>query len=168
LIAQNISLRADADTTHCRQVVAATAYLHSHSIVHRDLKPENILYKTRDPNSQLVIADFGIAKHLEPDEELTCTAGSVGYAAPEVLTGKGHGMKVDLWSIGWVDRLFSAGRHLIASGDGVLMPSKGDCLHAVVWLLAVPIRGQGGVRKGNDEGQDCVPRTVLEERQPDG
>lgn len=87
-----------------RQVVAATAYLHSHSIVHRDLKPENILYKTRDPNSQLVIADFGIAKHLEPDEELTCTAGSVGYAAPEVLTGKGHGMKVDLWSIGWVDR----------------------------------------------------------------
>jgi serine/threonine protein kinase len=109
LIAQNISLRVGADKPHCRQVVAATAYLHAHSIVHRDLKPENILYKTRDPNSQLVIADFGIAKHLEPNEELTCTAGSVGYAAPEVLTGKGHGMKVDLWSIGWVDRLILPG-----------------------------------------------------------
>jgi calcium/calmodulin-dependent protein kinase I len=86
--------------TEHRQVLAATAYLHAHSIVHRDLKPENILYKTREPDSQLVIADFGIAKHLEPDEEITSMAGSFGYAAPEVLTGVGHGVKVDLWSIG--------------------------------------------------------------------
>jgi hypothetical protein len=48
------------------------------------------------------------------------------------------------------------------------MPFKGDCLHAVVWLLAVPIGGQGGVRQGNDEGEDSVSRTVLEKRQPDG
>jgi calcium/calmodulin-dependent protein kinase I len=69
--------------------------------VHRDLKPENILYKTKDPDSQVVIADFGIAKHLEtPDEELTSMAGSHGYVAPEVLLGVGHGMKVDCWSIG--------------------------------------------------------------------
>ena len=47
-----------------------------------------------------MIADFGIAKHLEADEELFSMAGSFGYAAPEVLTGKAHGMKVDCWSIG--------------------------------------------------------------------
>ena len=85
------------------QVLSATAYLHSHNVVHRDLKPENIIYKTRSPQSQLVIADFGIAKHLETaDEEITSMAGSFGYAAPEVLSGKGHGVKVDCWSIGWV------------------------------------------------------------------
>lgn len=83
-----------------RQVLQATAYLHSHSIVHRDLKPENIIYKTKSPHSPIVIADFGIAKHLEADEELTSMAGSFGYAAPEVLMGKKHGLKVDLWSIG--------------------------------------------------------------------
>ncbi|KAK4689195.1 calcium/calmodulin-dependent protein kinase I, partial [Tremellales sp. Uapishka_1] len=83
------------------QVLSATAYLHAHQIVHRDLKPENILYKTRHPDSPIVIADFGIAKHLESaDEELVSMAGSFGYAAPEILLGKGHGYKVDCWSIG--------------------------------------------------------------------
>ncbi|WRT65351.1 uncharacterized protein IL334_002294 [Kwoniella shivajii] len=92
----------EKDALECiRQVCSATAYLHSHQIVHRDLKPENILYKTKDPNSQIVIADFGIAKHLEnPDEELIDAAGSFGYAAPEVLMGTGHGVKCDCWSIG--------------------------------------------------------------------
>lgn len=49
---------------------------------------------------ELVIADFGIAKHLDPGEVLTSLAGSPGYAAPEVLLHKGHGSAVDLWSIG--------------------------------------------------------------------
>ncbi|WWC87626.1 uncharacterized protein L201_002516 [Kwoniella dendrophila CBS 6074] len=92
----------EKDALDCiRQVCSATSYLHSHQIVHRDLKPENILYKTKEPNSQIVIADFGIAKHLEtPEEELQDAAGSFGYAAPEVLMGTGHGVKCDCWSIG--------------------------------------------------------------------
>ncbi|WWC68882.1 uncharacterized protein I206_102818 [Kwoniella pini CBS 10737] len=92
----------EKDALDCiRQVCSATSYLHSHQIVHRDLKPENILYKSKDPNSRIVIADFGIAKHLEnPDEVLQDAAGSFGYAAPEVLTGSGHGVKCDCWSIG--------------------------------------------------------------------
>lgn len=90
-------------TSVSRQVLQATAYLHEHNVAHRDLKPENILYKTHDADSPLVIADFGIAKHLEtPDEECVDAAGSFGYAAPEVLQGKPHGMKVDCWSIGYV------------------------------------------------------------------
>ena len=90
-----------ADPIRSRQVLSATAYLHAHNIVHRDLKPENIIYKTKDPHSPIVIADFGIAKHLEtPDAEVQSMAGSLGYAAPEVLEGKSHGVKVDDWSIG--------------------------------------------------------------------
>ncbi|KPV72679.1 uncharacterized protein RHOBADRAFT_55761 [Rhodotorula graminis WP1] len=76
-------------------------YLHDHHIVHRDIKPENLLYIK--PNSdQLVIADFGIAKHIEDNESLTSLAGSPGYAAPEVLLKQGHGKPVDLWSAGVV------------------------------------------------------------------
>jgi calcium/calmodulin-dependent protein kinase I len=69
--------------------------------VHRDLKPENILYRTSAEDSNIVIADFGIAKHLDtPEEQLHTLAGSIGYVAPEVLLNEGHGKKVDIWSIG--------------------------------------------------------------------
>jgi len=66
-----------------------------------DLKPENLLYLTKDPHSDLVLADFGIAKMLDTkDEVLTTMAGSFGYAAPEVMLKKGHGKAVDMWSMG--------------------------------------------------------------------
>lgn len=66
-----------------------------------DLKPENLLYLSTDPTSDLVLADFGIAKMLDSkDEVLTTMAGSFGYAAPEVMLKKGHGKPVDMWSLG--------------------------------------------------------------------
>jgi calcium/calmodulin-dependent protein kinase I len=90
----------DASQT-IRQVLEAVDYLHSKNVVHRDLKPENLLYLTPDPQSDLVLADFGIAKMLDTkDEVLTTMAGSFGYAAPEVMLKKGHGKAVDMWSLG--------------------------------------------------------------------
>lgn len=108
-----------------KQVLEAVAYLHDNNIVHRgtiflkkekrsnpdrprrladmsvDLKPENLLYVSRDPDSSLVLADFGIAKMLDsPNEVLNTMAGSFGYAAPEVMTKAGHGKAVDIWSLG--------------------------------------------------------------------
>ncbi|MCJ1354689.1 MAG: hypothetical protein MMC33_004678 [Icmadophila ericetorum] len=84
-----------------RQVLEAVDYLHYNNVVHRDLKPENLLYLTKEKDSQLVLADFGIAKMLDTsDEVLTTMAGSFGYAAPEVMLKKGHGKPVDMWSLG--------------------------------------------------------------------
>ena len=65
------------------------------------MKPENLLYVTRAQDSELVLADFGIAKHLDsPDGMLKTMAGSFGYAAPEVMLKKGHSKPVDMWSLG--------------------------------------------------------------------
>ncbi|KAE8442311.1 hypothetical protein EG329_003511 [Mollisiaceae sp. DMI_Dod_QoI] len=90
----------DASQT-IRQVLEAVDYLHDNNVVHRDLKPENLLYLTSASNSDLVLADFGIAKMLDSkDEVLTTMAGSFGYAAPEVMLKKGHGKPVDMWSLG--------------------------------------------------------------------
>ncbi|KAG8989559.1 hypothetical protein FRB90_002188, partial [Tulasnella sp. 427] len=84
-----------------RSILKGVQYLHAHDIVHRDLKPENILYRTKETDSDIVIVDFGIAKHLDaPDEVLHSLAGSFGYVAPEVLSNKGHSKSVDLWSTG--------------------------------------------------------------------
>ncbi|KAK4105792.1 Pkinase-domain-containing protein [Parathielavia hyrcaniae] len=90
----------DASQT-IKQVMDAVNYLHQNNVVHRDLKPENLLYLTKDPDSDLVLADFGIAKTLgTKDEVLTTMAGSFGYAAPEVMLKQGHGKPVDMWSLG--------------------------------------------------------------------
>ncbi|KAI9727922.1 MAG: hypothetical protein M1828_005327 [Chrysothrix sp. TS-e1954] len=90
----------DASQT-IRQVFEAVDYLHQRNVVHRDLKPENLLYLTKDPDSSLVLADFGIAKMLEKQNEmLTTMAGSFGYAAPEIMLRQGHGKPVDMWSMG--------------------------------------------------------------------
>ncbi|KAK3337193.1 calcium/calmodulin-dependent protein kinase [Cercophora scortea] len=90
----------DASQT-IKQVLGAVDYLHKNNVVHRDLKPENLLYLTKAPDSDLVLADFGIAKMLDTkDEVLTTMAGSFGYAAPEVMLKRGHGKPVDMWSMG--------------------------------------------------------------------
>jgi len=90
--------------------------------VHRDLKPENILYRGRDPDSDIVIVDFGIAKHLESDQEvLHNLSGSFGYVAPEVLSNLGHGKPVDIWSTGIISYVLLCGYSPFRSEDPKLL-----------------------------------------------
>ncbi|KAI0961024.1 hypothetical protein AcV7_000242 [Taiwanofungus camphoratus] len=101
-----------------RSILSGVKYLHDHDIVHRDLKPENILYRTKDPHSDIVIVDFGIAKHLHtPEEQLHSLAGSFGYVAPEVLNKKGHGKAVDMWSTGIITYVLLCGYSPFRSDD---------------------------------------------------
>ncbi|KAI0090048.1 kinase-like domain-containing protein [Irpex rosettiformis] len=101
-----------------RSILSGVAYLHQHDIVHRDLKPENILYRSADEGSDIVIADFGIAKHLHnPDEQLHSLAGSFGYVAPEVLNKSGHGKAVDMWSTGIITYVLLSGYSPFRSDD---------------------------------------------------
>jgi len=90
-----------------RQIATAVQYLHLKGIVHRDIKPENLLYLTKDDESDIKLADFGLAKVLETREGgrsmlKASLSGTPAYCAPERLSQDQESKAVDLWSIGCI------------------------------------------------------------------
>ena len=69
-------------------------------IVHRDIKPENLLVT---PAGEVKVADFGLARVLEDDLELTQQGMALGtplYMSPEQAAGRPVDVRSDLYSLG--------------------------------------------------------------------
>ncbi|KAL5021068.1 hypothetical protein ScPMuIL_000223 [Solemya velum] len=82
--------------TYIAQLANALMYCHSKKVIHRDIKPENLLLGL---TGDLKIADFGWSVHA-PSSRRTTLCGTLDYLPPEMIEGKLHDEKVDLWSLG--------------------------------------------------------------------
>nr|CAG8435449.1 8171_t:CDS:2 [Entrophospora candida] len=91
-----------------KTVLESVKYLHEHKVVHRDLKPENLLYKNKLKDSPLVIADFGISKVIDDNDDIMTThCGSYIYAAPEIHRRVPYSRSVDIWTRNFVSSLLT-------------------------------------------------------------
>lgn len=80
------------------QILSGLAYLHGRNTVHRDIKGANILV---DPNGDIKLADFGMAKHISAHTSIKSFKGSPYWMAPEVIMNtNGYSLSVDIWSLG--------------------------------------------------------------------
>ena len=82
------------------QIARALDSIHTHGIVHRDLKPQNILFRD---TGRPVIVDFGLAKDLGSDTNLTRLGQVMAtprYMSPEQCMGQPADARSDLYSLG--------------------------------------------------------------------
>ena len=107
-----------------RDVAGALAHAHNRGIVHRDVKPENIFID--ETTGHALLSDFGVARSIEPDSQLTATGTAIGtpaYMSPEQIDGGELDGRSDLYSLGLVGWEMLTGRR----------PWEGESLYSVIY-----------------------------------
>ena len=70
---------------------------HAAGIIHRDIKPENILLSNE---GRIKLSDFGLARNVDTRTEASELLGTVGYMAPELVTGGAATKASDVYACG--------------------------------------------------------------------
>ncbi|XBI40807.1 hypothetical protein VPH35_125353 [Triticum aestivum] len=130
-------------------VARGLAYLHHgchECIIHCDIKPENILL---DGNMSPRIADFGMAKLVGRDfsHALTTMRGTIGYLAPEWISGQPISAKADVYSLGMVlFELISGRRNSEGSSmvEAARSGSSDSWTFFPVWAAGKVVQGEVG------------------------
>ena len=114
LVADKGALEEKDTAAFMRKLVFAIAALHREGILHRDIKLENIVLQHRRADGEACtnnfkITDFGFAQKMGQDDSFESPAGTLGYAAPEVLSDRQYGPPCDIWSAGIVMYILLSG-----------------------------------------------------------
>ncbi len=93
-----LSLRTKLE--YLAKIAAGLCYAHTHEVIHRDVKPANV--RVLD-DGQVRVMDFGIAKLMTAETQLTRTGmalGTAAYLPPEQLLGQRLDPRADQFSFG--------------------------------------------------------------------
>lgn len=83
-----------------RQIASGLQVVHDKGLIHRDVKPANILFRA---DGTAVLTDFGVAKDVDIDSELThfgIAVGSPAYSSPEQAQCEPLDARSDIYSLG--------------------------------------------------------------------
>ena len=116
------------------ETAEAVQHAHTRGILHRDLKPANILI---DPEGRAHITDFGLAKRMESDVEMTASGAIMGtpaYMSPEQADGRRGAITLatDVYGLGAIFYALLTGKAPFGGGSVI------DTLDAVRSQPPVP------------------------------
>lgn len=142
-----------------RQMLSAIGYAHSNKVVHRDIKPSNFMLT---PDGVVKVLDFGIAKMLEDDNQLTKTGTRMGttlYMSPEQVNGNPIDHRTDIYSLGVT--LF-----VLATGKA---PYEGTAteFHVYNQIVNQPLPPPKSVYPGVTDGVERMIRIATAKRPED-
>src|SRR5207247_5412277 len=106
-------LPARQAAAYLKAIAEAIHFAHERNVLHRDLKPSNVLIDSA--TDQPRVTDFGLAKRLEAETEITLSGqvlGSPNYMSPEQAVAKRGtvGKHSDVYSLGAIFYHLLAGR----------------------------------------------------------
>ena len=115
------------------EMAGALAVAHRHGVIHRDIKPDNILF---DEDGNAYLTDFGIAKDLSSDDNVTqadTVVGSPAYLSPEQVQAEVVTGQSDIYTLGLLLYEMLTGHHpfMGTKSTGLLLRHLNDAVPSV-------------------------------------